>query len=377
MSHKKILIITHGFYPAQSPRSFRATELAKEFCRQNHQVTVMAPYRSGMDAFLKDYPIVFKNLGPLKWKIYNFRGLGVIGRLYNKAVNRLLPLLFEYPRMELFFKVRKLLKKETMKYDMLISIAVPYPIHWGVASTWSKKKKYKNIAQIWVADCGDPYSLQENDTFQPPFYFRWVEKWFMRKVDYVSVPTVNSFKGYFPEFHHKLRVIPQGFRFEDITKKPTITDGIVRFGYGGGFIRGRRDPREFLDFLCSLPPELKFEFHVFTSQEDFIIPYAKSDNRIIVHNLVSRNILLEIFSSFQFVVNFSNKGTSQTPSKLIDYAIINKPVLNIDTGKLDKELVMSFLSGDYSRQLTIENIDQYRIENVVSKFLNLLVEQNG
>ncbi|HMN33736.1 MAG TPA: glycosyltransferase [Chitinophagaceae bacterium] len=372
MNQKKILIITHGFYPQQSPRSFRATELAKEFCRQNHEVTVMAPYRKGIEAILKEYPIIFKSLGSLNLRIFNFQGLGIVGRLYNKAVNRLLPLLFEYPMMELFFKVRKLLKSETTRYDILISIAVPYPIHWGVASVWNKKNKIINIAALWVADCGDPYSLRENDTFRPPFYFRWVEKWFMRKVDYVSVPTVNSFKGYFPEFHHKLRVISQGFRFEDITCKPTITDGIVRFGYGGSFIPGWRDPRELLDFLCSLPPDWKFEFHVFTSQEHFIKPYAKYDNRIILHSLVSRNILLETLSSYQFVVNFANKGTAETPSKIIDYAIINKPVLNIDTGSLDKELVLSFLKGDYSRQLRIENIYQYRIENVTARFLSLL-----
>jgi len=56
------------------------------------------------------------------------------------------------------------------KYDLLISIAVPYPIHWGVAAVWAKDKS-KNLAPNWIADCGDPYCFQENDTFKPPFYF--------------------------------------------------------------------------------------------------------------------------------------------------------------------------------------------------------------
>jgi len=51
------------------------------------------------------------------------------------------------------FKVRKILKYEK-DYDLMISFAVPYPIHWGVA--WSITKKHK-ISEVWVADCGDPY----------------------------------------------------------------------------------------------------------------------------------------------------------------------------------------------------------------------------
>jgi hypothetical protein len=53
MLKKKLLIVTHGFYPEQSPRSFRATELAKEFCRQGHQVSIIAPYREGVEDLIK------------------------------------------------------------------------------------------------------------------------------------------------------------------------------------------------------------------------------------------------------------------------------------------------------------------------------------
>ena len=370
MDKKKILIVTHGFYPAQSPRSFRATELAKEFCRQGHQVTVMAPFREGTDKLAQEYGFQYKSLGILNWRIFNFKSLGVVGRLYNKVVNRVLPLLFEYPMMELFFKVRKALKQEKNTYDLMISIAVPYSIHWGIASVW--KTSGNNVAKKWFADCGDPYCLQENDTFQSPFYFKWVEKWFMRKADYITVPTVNSFKGYFPEFHSKLRVIPQGFRFEDIEKRETINDGILRFGYGGVFIPGRRDPREFIAFLTSLPKSLKFEFHIFTSTPQLVLPFVGDDIRILVHHLINRKELLATLSSFQFVVNFANKGTAQTPSKLIDYAIIGKPILNIETGSLDAEIIKQFLQGIYANALQLENVDKYKIENIVHLFLKLV-----
>jgi hypothetical protein len=367
---KKILIITHGFYPEQSPRAFRATELAKEFCRQGHQVTVMAPFRVDTGTLAEEYGFHYTSLGTLNWRIFNFKSLGEIGRLYNKLVNRTLPLLFEFPMMEIFFKVRKVLKQENDSYDLLISVAVPYPIHWGVAAVW--EKNLKNKIGIWVADCGDPYCLQENDTFQPPFYFRWIEKWFMRKADFITVPTTNSFKGYFPEFHHKLRVIPQGFHFEDIQKRETINDAIVRFGYGGVFIPGKRDPREFLEFLTSLPQDTRYEFHIYTNSPQFVIPYVQGDERIIVHKPVNRKVLLETLSSFQFVVNFANQGTAQTPSKLIDYGIINKPILNIETGNFNPQTVADFLNGQYTDSLKLGDIDQYRIENVAQSFIKLM-----
>ncbi|WP_206670814.1 glycosyltransferase [Cyclobacterium xiamenense] len=371
---KDILIVTHGFYPEQSPRSFRATELAKEFCRQGHRVTVMAPYRQGTATLAANCGFEYKSLGNLTWKIFNFSALGLPGRLYNKAVNRLFPLLLEYPMMELFSKVRKALNAETKRYDLLISIAVPYPIHWGVASIWSADKN-KNPASVWVADCGDPYCLQENDTFRPPIYFRWVEKWFMRKTDFITVPTQQSIAGYFLEFHSKMRVIPQGFRFEDLTQLPVKDDGIVRFGYGGSFIRGRRDPRSFLEFLCTLNASFRYEFHVYTTQKEFIMPYANRDSRIRVFEPIPRLDLLRVFSSFHFVVNFSNQGSAQTPSKLIDYAMMGKPILNIDTQEMHNERIIPFLKGDYQGRVVVANTENYRIENVCVAFLALLRQE--
>jgi len=194
----------------------------------------------------------------------------------------------------------------------------------------------------------------------------------MRKADFISVPTESSHKGYYPEFHPKLKVIPQGFRFEEVIQQPVKKDGIVRFGYGGAFIPGRRDPREFLKYLVSLDPGVKFEFHIFTPHKHLVEHYVQLDKRIILHDPVTRLELLSELSSFDFVVNFSNKGTVQTPSKLIDYAIINKPILQIQTGNLDKNNLIAFLKGDYSKGLSIGNADRYRIESVTKQFLDLL-----
>jgi hypothetical protein len=93
-------------------------------------------------------------------------------------------LLFEYPFIQLMPMLKRGLKGES-GYDLLISVAVPHPIHWGVAAV---RTKTNPIAKVWVADCGDPYMGQENDTFKPPFYFGWLEKKFCRIADYITCP---------------------------------------------------------------------------------------------------------------------------------------------------------------------------------------------
>jgi hypothetical protein len=369
MEPLKILIVTNAFYPDISPRSFRATELALEFVRQGHAVKVLTHPRIGTDEFCKINGIVFKDLGNLTWPDTIIKGSGLV-RLFWRIVKRFSILLFEYPHIQIVPLLKKGLKGES-GYDALISVAVPYPIHWGVAAVRSKKNK---IAKVWIADCGDPYMGQENDTFTPPFYFGWVEKWFCRKANYLTVPTEASIKGYYAEFHSKIRVISQGFRFEDVkTHEGTKTTDKVVFGYGGMLIPGRRDPSEFLNFLNSLDETYNFEFQVFTNTPQLVEPYlAKSKGRIVLKKVLDRSSLLYEMSKMDFVINFENVGTAQTPSKLIDFVIIKKPILSIKYGDLKPEIVMEFLNGNYEKSLTISNPEQYRIENVVQKFISLI-----
>jgi hypothetical protein len=365
---KKILIITHGFYPEQSPRAFRATELAKEFSRQGHDVTVMAPERDNLQDLLSTYPINYVSLGHFKWRVFNFKGLGFFGRLYNKVVNRMLPLLFEYPMIEFIPKIKKAFKKNTKTYDLLISVAVPYPIHWGVAAIW--ESTLKNKIGIWAADCGDPFMGQENDTFKLPFYFKYVEKWFCKKVDFLTIPVATAIPAYYPEFHNKIKIISQGFNFEEIELAPYKQNTFPHFAYAGGLIPGRRDPKEFLEFLVNYSHPYKFD--IYTKQVSLVQSFAdRSQGRIEIKEYLPRKELLFELSKLEFVVNFENLGQKQIPSKIIDYVIIKKPILSINTFNFNKQSAEEFLSGHYKTGLRIENPEQYRIENVAEAFLKL------
>ena len=64
MKKNKILIISGAFYPQNNPRSFRTTELSKEFAKQGHQVTVYVPKDNREHVkFEKEYGVTIKDLG--------------------------------------------------------------------------------------------------------------------------------------------------------------------------------------------------------------------------------------------------------------------------------------------------------------------------
>lgn len=365
---KKILIVSRVFYPHNSPRSFRATELAKEFARMGHEVTVLTPKDEKYHpAFEKEFGLTIKDLGTPRWKTPNF-GNSRIGYFLNRASIRLLSLAAEYPDIELMFLTAKALKKENA-HDLLISIAVPYPIHWGVAKVW---KKNQSIAKTWLADCGDPYMGCQTDSFRKWFYWAWVEKWFMRKADYITIPVETARNAYYPEFQKKIRVIPQGFKME-ATKNDTYTPNeIPTFAYAGGLIPNSRDPRPFMDYLSTLADD--YRFYIYTNNRPLVESYKPElKEKLIISDFIPREELLQKLTRMDFLVNFDNNTETAVPSKLIDYALINRPVLNIQRN-IDAQNIDKFMKGDYTGKMKLPGIEMYRIENVCRAFLTLLSE---
>ena len=366
-SRKRILIVSRAFYPGNSPRAHRATELAKELSRQGHEVTVLTGAEKEQADLAQDCGIQFIDLGKMTWPEIPL-GWKEKPNLVFRALRRLLWMMFCYPEIQLSWRVASRLP-ENERYDCVISIAAPHAMHWGMA--WCVVRGRKP-AEVWVADCGDPFMGAENDTFSPAFYFRWLEKMFCRNADWITVPTEGAKEGYYSEFRDKLTVIPQGFRFEDYDhlRKLLPGTGVPRFAYAGHIIPGHRDPAKLLQYLAGY--EGQFQFHIFTKSVDFIRPYASRDSRILLHNFMPRDALLRELAGMDFLVNIENAGSKQTPSKLIDYWLCGRPVLNIRSFDFETRTVDQFLAGDYRQALKINNPEQYRIENIVNRFIELM-----
>jgi len=352
-----------------SPRAFRTTELVKEFARQGHEVTLLTVKDNEHHVpFEQEHDVTIKDLGEPLFKPVDMKKGGKAGKLIRRVLRRVLLQAFEYPDIQLTYMVKKALQKES-GYDLLISIATPHPVHWGTAWAWRKKNP---IADTWVADCGDPYMFAALDTFNKWFYFKYFEKSFCKQADYITVPIEEAKDGYYPEFRHKIRVIPQGFNFDEvqIDRSTKINNKIPTFGYAGGLIPGGRDPRKFLEYIVSLNKE--FKFILYTKSTGLIEPYLdKAAGRIEIRDYIDRPELLKVMSQMDFLVNFENATSRQMPSKLIDYYLTGRPVLSIDGHNIDKKAVDQFLNGDYSRSYSYNGVEKYRIENVSDRFLEL------
>lgn len=369
---QKILLVSSGFYPEISPRSFRATELTKEFYRQGHQVVVISKYRDhDYTEFLNEFPVTFKmwrkpifpNIPDFKHKPFSF-----IGRI----ISRLLSFLFEYPGIVEMIKVKKMLKSESA-YDLMISFAVPYPIHWGVA--WARSDK-NSVARIWIADCGDPFMFARLDRFNKPFYFKFLEYSYCRKCNYISVPFSEMRYQFYPEFISKIKVIPQGFDFKEIVLCKDQPDNEKPvFIFAGSIIPGKRDLALFLNFLSSL--SMDFLFIIYTNKKEWFEEYKMAlRNKLVLKGYINRLSLIFEMSKADFLVNVDSvlddhSNLEAVPSKLIDYALAERPILNLNSSYLDKDKVINFLNKDFSGQRIIDK-SKYNIIEVSAKFLDLV-----
>lgn len=370
---RKILIITAGFYPHQGPRSFRATELAKELVLQGHEVTVLTHPHESHSTFSRSTGIRIHNFQSKKWKGISIKG-SASEIFLRRAIRRALDLFFHYPDIQYYFLVQAYLRTIRFHYDSLISIAVPHPIHWGVASIWRIKKE-SNPAKVWIADCGDPFMYAKHDTFIKFKYFNYFENKFLRTSDYIAVPFVEMIDLFNQEYRSKFKVIPQGFKFDKFSLPLYKPNSIPTFIYAGTVMPGSRDPFSLVDFL--LDQGLDFKFIVYTHQKNWFSRYGKELGRsIFLHDYIPREELIIELAKADFLVNVNtdmiNGKVNAIPTKLIDYHFSKRPVLSYQQSDLPKDIVLEFMAGVYTHAYVDPDIDRYRIENVVRKFLDLM-----
>ncbi len=365
----KVLIVSVSFYPEVSPRSFRTTELVKEFCRQGHEVVLAGLEADGRQEIQKEYGFRWLGLGKGDWnKAFQWMvRKGGIWRLLSGAMGWFL----EFPHLEWYFQIpRKLKSSET--FDLIISIAVPYTVHWGVNRA-IRKGSIKG--KVWVADCSDPFMLDVLRIRKVPFYFASFEKSFCRRANYLSVPLEGSKDGYYPEFREKIRVIPQGFHFEKEREKlPAFQkNDIITFVFAGQLLQKGRNPQRLLEFLSASDKD--FRFYIFTYQKYLVTPFIKEgDKRFVLCDIVPRDEVLKFMRSCDFLINIMNSTPMQMPSKLIDYYIIDRPVFNMKSDELledDLSILKQFFDGDYSGRFEFVGMEKFQISNVVEKFIEL------
>lgn len=359
----RILIISQNSYPMQGPRAFRTQELSEELVRVGHDVTVYSVHGD------VDYTEYTQKTGVKMRDIQTRLPLSanddknrfnLLGRFMFHYFHRLLL----FPEVELHFSIDSILQKEK-DVDLLITIAYPHTIHSGAAR--SKRKHPHTFPKVWIADCGDPFFL--NPFVNAPKYMEKYEREWCEAVNYITVPTSASIGGYFPEYRDKIRVIPQGFDFSKTPVDKYTKNETPTFVFCGMVYPGKRDVSSFMEYLLKLNKPYKFKLLMrypleerFETESNHQIEYIIGKTR--------KEVILEC-SKADFLINVKNPNPTQTPSKLIDYGISGRPVLEISNDFCEQEQFEEFYHGDYHSRRILPDIDQFRIENVTNQFVQL------
>ena len=187
--------------------------------------------------------------------------------------------------------------------------------------------------------------------------------------DYITVPTDSSYHGYYEQYWKKIKVIPQGFDFSKTPIEKYKKHPVPTFLFMGTVYPGVRDPHSFMEYLLKFDRPYHFIMMMKTPLEDKYLVESNEQIEYIIGK--GRKDVIRECSKADFLINITNPNSLQTPSKLIDYGISGRPILDIDNSFSDDSLFLQFLDGNYQGQHIIDFLDNYKIENVAQEFIRL------
>jgi hypothetical protein len=394
----KVLIVSYAYSPELSPRAFRWTAIAEELASLGHSVKVVcasslgqavAEYVNGVEIHragsnarenIKRWlrleatttpiksPPVLEALVSSRSKIGSF-----IKSIYTHTVRKIL-----WPDFAAFWYfsalklAHKVIKKE--RPDVLVTVSLPYTSHLvGLAL----KRRY---AIRWIVDIGDPFSFMTETPVNNYKLFHSLnarsESRVLQMADAITVTTEGTKREYLKHFSalisKKIVAIPPLF------SPPKIVDDSVSFFkdskrirlvFAGTLYRAIRDPMALLAFfrlLSSTSHGSHVELHFlgvindckpcFFAYEDLL------GSKIFLHGLVSRGEALQAMQEANVLVNLGNSTAFQLPSKVVEYVMLGKPVLNI--AKLESDSSQSFFS-DFNG---VCNVTEHALANDLAEF---------
>ena len=378
----KILVISRWFNPSKNPRAFRTSELVREFSIRGYTVDLFAPSNAVFDASFSVENI--EHYGVTSYDGEREEG----GRLFGKQSIWRTNIRFLLKNIVCYFSgggVRdivyslQLLKSLYMntknkEYDVVIAISYPfYVLLATVIYTYLNPKK-----QIKIADCGDPFYY--NPAFKKAFYIKYIERFVLRRFQWLIVPMTDAV----PSYRHcgmeeRIRIIPQGFQLLSVRHDEYMPHDVPVFCYAGVFYKKIRDPRFFLEYLCTINSDFCFVVYAlsdFFTQETLMLYKQRLGERLLIKAPVQREQLIHEMATMDFVINFDNENSNQRPSKLIDYAMSRRPILSFNHQTFRSEDFQAFLKGDYSAQYRVD-LEQYDIRRVVDQFEALFEKKAG
>ncbi|KGE18325.1 hypothetical protein [Paenibacillus wynnii] len=362
---KRILVVTHWYYPRNVPRAFRAKELVHELRKNGYLVDVLiGDYKQFIsneeysDKLLENREVSNNKVA----KFSNNRILSMVKNMINYLVG---------DRFILTTGTYLYNKIDVKKYGAVISIGLPFYVNL-ITALKIRNTKYHEC--VTISDWSDPF-YENNDT-KVAFYFKNLQKITCSTFDYITIPT-EAATAYFKEYaaDSKIKVIPQGFDFSKTSILNYQKNARVTFAYAGIFYKEIRNPEKLLEALSKLDRDFVFVLYTITHGSiytDILLKYKEIlGNRLQIHGLIPREECISKLSTMDFLINIENSTSNQIPSKLIDYALTKRPILSFKQDEISLEKIISFIDGDFTGSLYIP-LEKFDIKNVGKQFIELV-----
>jgi glycosyltransferase involved in cell wall biosynthesis len=372
----RYLILTYAYTPAVTPRALRWGALAKRWAAQGHHVDVVSGWEAGMTqteewqgihvyranaVWLEKVRGWFKKTGAVTG-VRREVAARPLGPIWMKSRLKATILLFYHhvyrslwwPDPHFYWhspalKQAKSLAAQT-PYDVLISVSP-----WFTAHLVGLQLHKRFPSMCWLVDIGDPFSFLDADPENNQRLYkrlnRRVERNIFRQADVISVTTPETQDQYailFPESASKIHVIGPllPYREEEPSALPFFPPGNkIRLVYAGVLLKDNRRPefllRLFAGLLktpCADQAELHFIGDVREVQEAFNPYQDLLGTRIFLHGKIEHARTVQAMRQASILVNIGNRTPYQLPSKVVEYASMGKPILNIIQREGDSSL---------------------------------------
>ncbi|MBK8490021.1 MAG: glycosyltransferase [Saprospirales bacterium] len=358
----RILLLSPYFFPYLNPRAHRWTAIAKEWAQQGWEVHVVCSLHRDWPAEGDWEGIQVHRTGfnsVKEWVYFHFQKVPQRGEALHQKPSNLPRLLNDWLLKSWYWpddawtwipgakkKARQLLDQG--HWDALISVSLPFSAHWVARKL---KRRFPHIH--WIADIGDPFSLQTQHPLNNEYLYRRknfrAERQILGMADHVVVTNeglANAYRERFPGLHTPVQVIPPMASSTPPIHIPWKNPARpLQFGYFGSFFRHIRQPEPMLRFFERLLPfQTSWELHIYGPVfEEFWpvfdhFPHLKP--HLGFHGILPRNEVMSKMKEMDVLVMLGNTTSFQLPSKWADYLVAGRPILHLLQTSLDPALSM-------------------------------------
>ena len=407
----KILIISYSYYPDLNPRAFRWTSIVEYLSRKNYDITVVTTLNQniinedeieGVEVIRIPenwFGLFRKKMSSVKSKNDqkdSYLNNHVMNRFSSFAKN-ILKLIykltlrnFQWPDYAWTWigptkrKISEVIKLKG-QFDIMISVAHPFSSHLIARSI---KKVSPNTK--WIMDNGDPFcfnGVNPNNVFLYNRLNRCIEGSCINQSDAFTVTTEETKEEYqkiFPHLKDKLTVIlpllnPE---IEKLKKTKSISGkknkNSLKMVFVGTLYSEIRNPTEFLRLLDIAGKKISktIEVDFYGSVNDLDTKGLSFKNiQVFFNGCIDRKTAQEKMLEADVLINIGNQTSYQLPSKLIEYASLDKPILNISS--IENDSSKKFLDNyPLSKTINLNHSDKAKLMLGLENFLNKFETDN-